>query len=84
MYVTNYTLNDVLVYKPGARSPFLKLSAGMYGPGSSTFVKPDEFFQVNHIGYNVEGFKRRQLKPFVTISGLNNPIGVASTPLQNP
>lgn len=84
MYVSNYTLNNVTAYKKGETKPFLTITSGLQGPTSSTFVRPGELFVDNNIEWKVEGFKSRHVQPFVTIFGLQRPLGVAAVPLQNP
>jgi len=84
MYVSNFALNDVAVYKKGQTAPFRTITSGFDQPTFNTFVQPAELFQVNNIDWKVEGFKRDHSNPFVTITGLTRPIGVAASPLQNP
>lgn len=84
LYVSNYTLNDVNVYKKGQTKPFLTITSGLQGPTFSTFVRPAELFQDNNIEWKIEGFKSRRTKPFLTILGLDRPTGVAAAPIQNP
>lgn len=84
LYVSNYTANDVTAYKKGETQPFLTITSGLQGPSFSTFVRPSELFQDNNIEWKIEGFKSRRTKPFVTITGLQRPTGVAAAPLQNP
>jgi hypothetical protein len=84
LYVSNYTSNDVTVYKPGQKKPFMTITSGLDGPDYSTFVRPDELFVDNNIEWKIEGFKPRHTKPFVTITGLTRPVGIAAAPMQNP
>jgi hypothetical protein len=84
LYVSNYTLNNVTVYRKGETEPFLTIASGLQGPTFSTFVRPAELFQDNNIEWKIEGFKSRHTAPFVTILGLRRPTGVAAAPPQNP
>jgi len=84
MYVANYTLNDVTAYKKGETKPFLTITGGLQGPTYSTFVRSGELFVDNNIEWKVEGFKPRHVQPFITILGLQRPMGIAAVPLQNP
>jgi len=82
LYVGNYGGDNVTVYPSGATSPSTTITTGVAGPTLNGFVKGGVFFQSNEDSGLVQGYKGKQTSPFSTISGIPQPLGVASFPKQ--
>ncbi|HEY1654499.1 MAG TPA: NHL repeat-containing protein [Candidatus Tumulicola sp.] len=80
LYVGNYGGDNVTIYPSGAKSPSATIVTGMGGPTLSGFVKGGVFYQSNEDSGLVQGYKGKQTSPFTTISGIPQPLGVASFP----
>ncbi len=82
LYVGNYGGNNVEIYPSGSKSPSTTLTTGLAGPTLNGFVKGGVFFQSNEDSGLVQGYKGKQTSPFSTITGIPQPLGVASFPRQ--
>ena len=84
MYVANFGADpsNVAIYTYGTKSPLETITDGIeqYGPTLNGFTKDGFFFQSNQAD-DVVGFKRKKTSPFSTITGVSNPLGIASSPL---
>jgi sugar lactone lactonase YvrE len=78
-YVSNFGGNNVAIYPAGSTSPSGTITSGIDGPTQNGFTKKGLFFQSNQ-GVNVVGYKKNANTPFSTITGLENPTGIASSP----
>jgi hypothetical protein len=82
-YVANFgaTPSAVEIYAYGTTTPSGSITTGIEqnGPTLNAFTHSGIFFQSNQF-LNVVGYKKGQTKPFSTITGLSNPVGVASSP----
>ncbi len=82
MYVSDFAGSAVSVYKHGNTSPWAFITKGIEktGPTYGGFTASDYYFQTNQT-LNVVGYKEGKMSPFSTITGIQDPRGIASTPL---
>jgi len=84
IYVSNFGADpsNVAIYTYGTTSPSGKITDGIEqnGPTLNGFTKSGAFFQSNQAD-NVVGYKKGQTTYFSTITGISNPLGIASSPL---
>jgi hypothetical protein len=90
IYVTNlgspnYTYAWIAVYKAGSTTPVYTITKGLgippsSGPTLNGLTYKNWLFQSNAFD-DVVGYKKGKKKPFSTIIGLGDPVGIASSPL---
>ncbi|HET6275718.1 MAG TPA: hypothetical protein VFE16_07290 [Candidatus Cybelea sp.] len=82
LYVGNYgaTSSFATIYHAGSKKPFAKITEGIVAPTLNGITASDIFFQSNQTT-NVVGYKKGAKKPFSTITGNGDPLGIASWPL---
>ncbi len=83
LYVSNFANRGpsfVAIYSNGSKSPSSKITSGIASPTLSGLTASGIFFQSNQTD-NVVGYKKGQKTPFSTITGLADPLGIASYPL---
>lgn len=82
MYVSNFSGTDVQVYAYGTTTPKKTITNGIeyLGPTLNGFTALGTFFQSNQFD-DVVGYKKGKTSPFSTITGLADPLGIASSPL---
>ncbi|HTA56313.1 MAG TPA: hypothetical protein VK755_16330 [Candidatus Acidoferrales bacterium] len=81
MYVSDFIGGAVSVYKSRMTSPWTFITKGIenQGPTYGGFTSSDYYFQTNQT-LNVVGYKKGKASPFSTITGIEDPRGIASTP----
>lgn len=82
LYVGDYGGDNVEIYPSGSKTPSRAITTGLAGPTLNGFVKGGVFFQSNEDSGLVEGYKGKQTSPYATITGIPQPLGVASFPRQ--
>ncbi|MGC9991583.1 MAG: hypothetical protein ABSD52_04165 [Candidatus Cybelea sp.] len=80
LYVGNFGSYNVTVYAAGSKKPSETITEGITNPNLNGVTAADYFFQANQLGA-VVGYKKGQRKPFSTITGSADPLGIASSPL---
>lgn len=80
MYVSNVSAPDVQVYTYGTTNPQTTITDGIQSPTLGGFTASGAYFQSNQ-DVNVVGYMKNKTSPFSTITGLSDPLGVASWPL---
>jgi len=84
MYVSNFGADpsNVAVYTYGTKTPVQTITDGIEqnGPTLNGVTRTGLFFQSNQ-DENVVGYKKKATSPFSTITGISNPLGIASSPL---
>ena len=82
MYVSTFNGANVQIYAYGTTNPRKTIINGIeyLGPTLNGFTAAGTFFQSNQFD-NVVGYKKGQTSPFSTITGLTDPLGIASSPL---
>jgi sugar lactone lactonase YvrE len=79
LYVANFGPYDVTVYRSGSKKPAYTITDGITGPTLNGVTAADIFFQSNQEN-DVVGYKNGTNKPFSTIVGNGDPLGIASSP----
>ena len=80
LYVANFGLYNVAVYKSGSKKPAYTITDGITGPTLNGITAANIFFQSNEL-HNVVGYQKGKRAPFSTIVGNSDPLGIASSPL---
>ena len=78
LYVSNLGNNTITEYPAGSSSPSVTLSSGLSGNYGVAVDNKGDVFTVNLNTNNLVGFKPGKTQPFETVSGLDNPTGVAT------
>jgi hypothetical protein len=80
IFVSNFASANVEIYNYGSKNPSVTITSGITAPTLNGLTHSDSFFQSNQ-GSNVVGYLKGQTTPFSTITGISNPLGIASLPL---
>jgi serine/threonine-protein kinase len=80
LFVSNFSLADVTVYKYGATSSFETITDGLSGPTQNGVTAAGAFFQSNQ-DENVVGYKKGKNTLFSTLSTATSAAQIASSPL---
>ena len=80
LFVANLQGNSVGIYPKGATSPAKTITSGLNQPTLNGFAKPGTFFQSNQGNAEVLGYKKHRGPPFSIITGISQPLGIASYP----
>ena len=79
IYVAEFGSYQVCVYKSGSKNPEYRITDGITGPTLNGVTAANIFFQSNQ-QHDVVGYKKGDAKPFSTIVGNSDPLGIASSP----
>lgn len=82
MYISNFATGVVDVYAYRSRTPFETITNGIEtaGPTLNGVTHSGKFFQSNQ-DVDVVGYKEGQTSPFSTIRTIEDPVGIAASPL---
>jgi hypothetical protein len=83
LYVSNLGNNTITEYPAGSTSPSVTLSSGLSGNYGVAVDNKGDVFTVNLNTNTLVGFKPGKTEPFETITGLDNPTGVATDSKNN-
>jgi hypothetical protein len=83
LYVSNLGNNTITEYPAGSTSPSVTLSSGLSGNYGVAVDNKGDVFTVNLNTNTLVGFKPGKTQPFETVSGLDNPTGVAADSKNN-
>ncbi len=81
VYVSDFASNVVTVYPAGKSTPSETITNGINQPTFNGIVEGQLFFQSDQTG-PVNGYKGTATSPYVTISGITQPMGIAGWPRQ--
>lgn len=81
LYVSDFGTSQVTVYPFGKSSPTETLTSGLTAPTFNGLVAGGLFFQTNQ-GGTVVAYKGTSTTPYLTISGISEPTGIAGWPRQ--
>ncbi len=79
LYVANNITTTVAIYHSGSKRPSVTIHDGVVDPTLNGITAAGIFFQSNQTT-NVVGYKPGKKTPFSTITGLADPLGIASSP----
>jgi NHL repeat len=79
LYVANNIAATIAIYHAGSKKPSVTIKNGVTDPTLNGITASGIFFQSNQTT-NVVGYKPGEKTPFSTITGLADPLGIASSP----
>lgn len=79
LYVANNIAATIGIYPSGSKKPSMTIKNGVTNPTLNGVTAAGILFQSNQ-STNVVGYKPGQKSPFSTITGLADPLGIASSP----
>lgn len=83
LYVSNLGNNTITEYPVGSTSPSVTLSSGLDGNYGDAVDNKGDVFAVNLNTNSLVGYKPGKTQPFETVTGLDNPTGVATDSKNN-